>query len=110
MDLARRGYFRTEKWHGVIDGTIPAGIPGDGDDVRRANYEALLAAQVRISFPTQSIAEMVRSGDLPLTEQPQARDAIHAFLSDHQASFVIGVQPVEQYVIRNGLVDAIDPT
>jgi hypothetical protein len=107
LDLARRGFYKPQAWADVIGDTVPAGIPGDSDEARRANYQALLAAQIRVSFPTQSMAEMVQAGDLALTDATATRDGVYEFLSDHQQAFVVGAQPVGQYLARTGA--AVDP-
>ena len=83
---------------------IPKEIPGDTPEAKRANYADYLAAQVRLSYPTAAVAQMVKSGDLPLTgAAPGASDQVHAFLTEHQGKFEIGVQPVQQYIARNNL-------
>ncbi|MFE9328205.1 neuraminidase-like domain-containing protein [Nocardia sp. NPDC052278] len=107
LDLARRGYFKPETWAPVVGDSVPAGVPGDSAESRRANYQALLAAQIRVSFPTQSVAEMVRAGDLALTDTAAIKEGVYGFLSEHQRSFVIGAQPIGQYLSRTGA--AVEP-
>jgi hypothetical protein len=110
LDLARRGYFRPQKWERLIEGAVPVRVPGATPDARRSNYAALLAAQVRLSFPTAVIAEQVRGGELRLAADvaPGAPDAdavrggVYDFLAGHQGSFEIGMHPVEQYLARAG--------
>ena len=107
LDLARRGYYRADKWSELADGAVPEQIPGETPEEKRANYAELLAAQVRLSFPTAVVADMVSSGELPLTDVVDVRDGVHTFLSEHQGKFEIGMQPIEQYVARNNLGDQI---
>ena len=81
----------------------------EGDPGRHAGGEAgelcdYLAAQVRLSYPTAAVAQMVKSGDLPFTgAAPGVSDQVHAFLTEHQGKFEIGVQPVQQYIAQNNL-------
>jgi len=101
VELARNGYHRAARWSQLLSNNVPVPkeIPGDKPAARRANYAEYLAAQVRLSYPTAAVAEMVQSGDLPLKAQPE----VHAFLTEHHGKFEIGIQPVEQYIARNNL-------
>jgi len=106
LQLAQLGYHSPSKWNALLTSTtpIPKEIPGDTAEARRANYAEYLAAQVRLSYPTASVAQMVKSGELPLTGAAQgASDQVHAFLTQHQGKFEIGVQPVQQYIAQNRL-------
>ena len=78
---------------------VPKEIPGDTLAAKRANYAEYLGAQVRLSYPTASVAEMVKSSDLPVN----APEQVHTFLIEHQGKFEIGMQPVEQYIAQNHL-------
>jgi hypothetical protein len=106
LQLAQLGYYRPTKWTPLLtkDIPIPKEIPGDTPEVTRANYAEYLAAQVRLSYPTAAVAQMVKSGELPLTDAaPGVSDQVYAFLTEHQGKFEIGVQPVEQYIAQNNL-------
>ena len=106
LQLAQLGYHRAAKWSSLLTPNlpIPKEIPGETLEVKQANYADYLAAQVRLSYPTAAVAEMVKSGDLPLTGAAQGvPDQVHTFLTDHQGKFEIGVQPVQQYIARNNL-------
>ena len=75
LDLAKRGYYEAEKWHSLIDGAIPPNIPGETDAEKREKYAELLAAQVRLAFPTAVIADRVQRGTSPSrrsTTRPRA--------------------------------------
>jgi hypothetical protein len=102
--LARTGYQRPERWADLLgdDVAVPAQIPGETPELRRANYAEYLAAQVRLSYPTASVAALVASGDLA-TGVP---DRVSAFLTEHQGQFELGMQPVEQYLAQNPEVEA----
>ena len=92
-----------------MDGSIPDSIPGNTPEEKRANYAELLAAQVRLSFPTAVVAEMVGAGELPLSADTKVRDGVRTFLSAHQGKFEIGMHPIEQYLVRNRLDNQVDP-
>lgn len=106
LELAQMGYHRAEPWSQLLtpDVPIPKEIPGDTPETKRANYANYLAAQVRLSYPTAAVAQMVKSGELPLTGAANGvSDQVHAFLTEHQGKFEIGVQPVQQYIAQNNL-------
>lgn len=106
LQLAQMGYHSAEPWRQLLtaDIPIPPEIPGATLEEQRTNYASYLAAQVRLSYPTASVAEMVKSGDLPLTgAAPGVSDQVHAFLTDNQDNFEIGMQPVQQYIANKKL-------
>jgi hypothetical protein len=105
LQLAQVGYHRPERWSQLLtaDVPIPKEIPGDGES-KRANYAEFLAAQVRLSYPTAAVAQMVKSGELPLTGAAKGiSDQVNAFLTEHQGKFEIGIEPVERYIAQNKL-------
>jgi len=101
VQLAQAGYHRSAKWVELLGATVPVPqeIPGDSPETKKANYAAFLAAQVRLSYPTAAVAEMVKSGDLKV----KATDDVIKFLTAHQGQFEIGMQPVQQYLAKNKL-------
>lgn len=102
LSLVHEGYYRTERWQQVIgDDKIPPEIPGKERDEKRRKYADVLAAQVRLSFPTAVVAQMVKSGETPVANGKAEK--VHAFLFDHQGKFEIGQQPVAQYIARHQL-------
>jgi hypothetical protein len=106
LQLAQTGYHRPEAWNQLLTAGVPVPeeIPGDTPETRRANYADYLAAQVRLSYPTAAVAQMVESGELLLTGAANGvSEQVHAFLTEHQGRFEIGVQPVERYVAQNDL-------
>ncbi len=106
LELAQKGYRRAEPWIRQLTSEVPIPheIPGDKTEIKRANYAGYLAAQVRLSYPTAALAQMVKNGDLPLTGAPDGTsDQVHSFLTEHQGKFEVGMQPVEQYVAQNKL-------
>ncbi|HEX9423539.1 MAG TPA: neuraminidase-like domain-containing protein [Pyrinomonadaceae bacterium] len=102
VNLAEMGYYRADKWRDLVgNDAIPPEIVGETDEERRSRYADMLAAQVRLSFPTMVVAQMVREGTTPVAAAHL--DQVHAFLIEHQGEFEIGMQPVERYIARNQL-------
>ena len=100
VGLAQMSYYRSNKWQDLIgDDSIPAEILGETNEERRTRYADVLAAQVRLSFPTMVVAQMVKEGATPVA--PARLDQVHAFLAEHQGKFEIGLQPVQRYIARN---------
>ncbi len=86
----RRGYYDPAKWAPLIGASIPPGIPGADADEQAANYAQLLAAQVRIAFPTAVLADQVPRGILPVAGTAQIAESVASFLTAHQGEFEIG--------------------
>ena len=107
MDLASRGYARSATWERAIGDDVPANIPGESIAERRRNYADLLAAQVRLSFPTTVVGQMVRDGEVPLHVTDDVRSAVSTFLFEHAKGFQLGIEPVDQYLKRSKLADEV---
>ena len=103
IDLAARGYWDAAKWTPLVGQSVPSGVPGATPQEKAANYSAFLAAQVKLSFPTATLAQQVKSGAIPLASTPAAAGDAADFLAAHQADFAFGVEPVETYIARNKL-------
>ena len=103
QDLAARGYYTPGKWTPLIGSSIPPGIPGADAGEQASNYAQLLAAQVRIAFPTAVLADQVAHGTLPVTGTTQTATKVAGFLTTNQGQFEIGAEPVEAYLARTGL-------
>ncbi|HXA29002.1 MAG TPA: neuraminidase-like domain-containing protein [Candidatus Angelobacter sp.] len=105
-DLVDRGYADASAWSALLqDVQPPDGIAGTTVDEKKANYAELLAAHVRVGFPTATVGHMVGTGTLPLGDAGAQHD-VATFLSEHQATFDIGVEPVQRYLARTGTVAA----
>lgn len=106
-DLATHGYWDASKWTPLIGTTIPKGIAGATAAEQAANYAQVLAAHVRLSFPTASLAGKISASHVPLSNTKTVRDEATAFLTTHQADFVIGVEPIDAYLTRTNLKSAL---
>lgn len=102
LDLVSHGYYRAERWQALApDAAIPPEIEGQDDGERQQRYHELLAAQVRLSYPTAVVAQMVKAGETVVAAGRAG--AVHAFLSEHHGRFEIGRQQVEQYLAHQSL-------
>jgi hypothetical protein len=102
LRLIEQGYYKTSPWLTLIgDSPIPKEIPGAGRE-QATRYAEVMAAQLRFSFPTAVVAQLVSADETPLASAAMKR-AVRDFLTQHQEQFQIGLQPVEQYVRRNNV-------
>jgi hypothetical protein len=110
LDLATRGYYDPAKWTPLIGSSIPPNMPGATAADQASNYAQLLAAQVRVSYPTAVLSDQVRRGIVPIPDTAAVAGQVADFLNTHQADFSIGVEPVEAYIARtklSGVSDAV---
>lgn len=105
VDLIHQGLYRSEAWEKLLgDNTaIPNEIPGERPDEKRANYAEFMTSQLRLSYPTAVVAEMVTADEMPLNAEQPVKRAVAEFLTRHQGEFELGLQPVEQYLRKNDI-------
>lgn len=101
--LVAAGFHRPGRWREAFGREpVPPEIPGRNDGEKRERYAELLAAQLRLSFPTAVMARMVKDGETPLGSAKAQRD-VSGFLTRHEGKFEIGLQPVAQFVASNAI-------
>lgn len=98
VGLLDQGLYKPDNWLELID-TVPPEILGADDPTKRTNYATVLATQLRISYPTATVAAMVRNNETPTATATPAE--VHDFLIANHSTFDIGTQPIDQYVARN---------
>ena len=99
-DLAAPGLHSASKWETLVSGVaVPNAISGNTAEERERQYAGYLATQIRLSYPTGSVAQMVQAGEFQV-DRPAGAET---FLTQHQGQFEIGAQPVEQFIARRGL-------
>jgi hypothetical protein len=105
LDLVRQGLYQSEAWEQLLgdDVTIPTEVPGEELEEKKANYAALMASQLRLSYPTAVVAEMVRADTISLRAEQPVKTAVTQFLDEHQGEFELGIHPVEQYLSKNDI-------
>ncbi|TMV44388.1 PA14 domain-containing protein,virulence plasmid 28 protein [Paenibacillus mesophilus] len=101
LNLVSGGFYKADRWKQAIGSDpIPPEITGDNEAARANRYAELLAAKVRLSFPTAVVSRMVLSGETKVADE-RLRTRIHTVLNEHQGKFEIGGIPVEQYAKLN---------
>jgi Neuraminidase-like domain/Salmonella virulence plasmid 28.1kDa A protein len=107
LDLVSRGYYQASAWQPLLANvTPPPQTTGSTSDEQKAAYAELLAAQVRLAYPTATVAQLVTTTGLGITD-PKQQSAVADFLSTNQAAFDIGAEPVGQFLARtNTTLDA----
>ena len=108
-DLVAHGYHRAGSWRPLIGRTtVPPQIPGADAPERAANYAELLAAQVRLSFPTAVMGQLVQDGTVPVLGGAELQAAVAGFLTASHRDFDIGGEPVVRYLARTGVDSGLD--
>ena len=101
-DLATLGYYEAAKWARLIGTAIPPSIPGSTAAEQAANYAELLAAQVRVSCRTLTLAGKVAADVIPVTGSTGIAGRVADFLTVNQDAFDVGAEPVQAYLARTG--------
>jgi hypothetical protein len=109
LDLVRSGYYDPAKWQPLLDGVPIAGAQGASTPEQRASFAALMAAQLRLSYPTATLAEMVNSGAVPLTNDAGLRASVYQFFTQSQGQYELGVQPLDEYLAAYQLTGTVSP-
>jgi hypothetical protein len=108
--LAQLGYHQAGSWAPLVAGLgdrLPREIPGATLQEKQRNYADHLAAEVRLSYPTAALADLVAKS----TNWVAQPSAVSNFLSLHQQPpspadrFEIGVEPVRAFLARRGIAD-----
>lgn len=83
-----------------LDGAVPPAYAGESPRQRLDAYAADLARQVRQSFPTRVIGDMVERGTLPLAAADERlRKSVAQFLKEApREGFELGETPVEHFL------------
>lgn len=103
LDLVRQGYYRREAWTQLLENDlpIPPEIPSENAEEKHANYATFMASQLRLSYPTAVVAEMVRTDAMSLRAEPSVKKEVIDFLNANQGRFELGIHPVEQYLRKH---------
>lgn len=105
VDLVRNGLYKPEAWEKLLDKDIkiPNGKQGGTAKENRKNYIDYMVFQLKRSYPTAVLAEMVNRNQLPLKSGDTLKKEIYTFFRDTQGSFEIGKHPVEQFLKDNNM-------
>jgi hypothetical protein len=105
IDLVQLGYHNAANWQPLLASSgvsIPAQIPGANQSEREANYAELMSAQIRLSYPTAVVADLMRH-EVTSFSPAANREGVLGFFNQHQGKFELGIQPVERYLALNGV-------
>jgi hypothetical protein len=108
-ELVAHGYYEASAWTPLIGaGAVPSQVPGEDPAEQASNYAELLAAQVRLAFPTAVLADQVSRGVVPIADTAAVASEVADFLNAQQGAFEIGVEPVEAFIARTALKGTSD--
>jgi hypothetical protein len=105
LDLATRGYYQASAWEQLLaraNIAPPPNVGGATIPERTAPYAELLAAQVRLAYPTATVAHLVATHGLGITDSTH-QNAVADFLNTNQATFDVGAEPVAQFLARTNM-------
>ena len=106
VDLVTSGYYEASAWTTLLSNVDPpAEVAGATLAEQKANYADLLAAQVRLNFPTATVGQLATNGALGKAAQSAG---VGAWLTANQANFDIGDEPISQFLTRTGTSAAAD--
>jgi hypothetical protein len=101
VDVVTSGYYHASAWEPLLANVSPPGeIAGTTAAEQKANYADFLAAQVRLAFPTATVAQLADSGSLGTAVLGAG---VGSFLMANQADFDIGDEPISQFLARRGI-------
>ena len=89
VDLASSGLYKSAEWASVIEDDVPEGITAEA-------YAQYLANQVKLSYPTAVVAEMINNDEI-FSGQEIPKDELTAFLYANEADHNIGLHPVKTW-------------
>ncbi len=103
IDLIANGFYKAEKWETLMATGIPVPkeFPGDNDNEKKKNYAAYMAHQLKTSYQTAVVAELVGNDQLPVKGDNSTKTAVIDFLKNNQGKFEIGSHPVNQFLDDN---------
>ena len=87
----------------AVGTVVPPQIPGANVTEQSANYAQMLAAHVRLAFPTAVVADLIGKGKVPIQGDPEVAAGVSSFLTANQGKFQIGIEPVDAYLARTRL-------
>jgi Neuraminidase-like domain/Salmonella virulence plasmid 28.1kDa A protein len=113
--LAELGFYKEEAWkdllnNGMADGNpqalerfIPPAYEGEKNVNNRLDaYAADLARKVRLSFPTKVVGQMIKKGEMKLSEDSNDNESIVSFLDEaEKIGFQLGRVPIDAFVENN---------
>ena len=105
LDLVRKGLYQPQNWEEMLtdDMPIPDYIQGEDLAERKANYAAVMANQLSLSYPTAVVAERIRINVIPVGTDVAIKNQVTTFLDEQQGLFELGSHPVEQFLQQHNI-------
>ncbi len=89
IDLVSNGFYRSSAWKPLIGNNIPDGFTKD-------EYAALLANQIKLSYPTAVTADLVKNNSL-LANGAYSKEELTNFLNLKATTYRIGTEPLKSW-------------
>lgn len=103
IDLIKNGLYKKEAWESLFRNgvTIPGDMLGKTDDEKKSNYIDYMVFQLKLSYPTSIVAEMVNNDELKVQGDSSIKKEVYQFLHDMQDKFKIGTEPLRKVLHDN---------
>ncbi|MGD2087631.1 MAG: neuraminidase-like domain-containing protein [Candidatus Aminicenantes bacterium] len=105
LELIQNGLYKAETWEQLLssDIQVPKDIPGETAQEKKKNYIDSMVFQLKTSYPTAVVAEMVNNEEFKMSGENSVKDEVYTFFLDTRDTFEIGKYPVEQFIKDNNL-------
>jgi hypothetical protein len=112
IELVQKGFYKPERWNEVLtpDIPLPTFIEGTDNTIKTQKYATLMAAQLRVSYPTAILSQQISSSEITFTNDTQIKNGVSGFLNTNQGKFEIGKTPVSRYIKDNNIQLHADPS
>lgn len=102
VDLIKNGLYKKEAWESIFKNgvTLPGDIPGNTNEEKKSNYIDHMIFQLKLSYPTSVVAEMVNNDELQVHDDSVKKE-IYQFLQDMKDKFRIGTEPLRKVLQDN---------
>ncbi len=100
IELVRNGFYIISTWEKLIkeyEIPLPKDLPDDTDADKQKIYAASMAQQLKASYPTTVLTVQVNDQEFTL-DKADSRAQVAGFLDEYQEAFIIGKQPVTQFI------------
>ncbi|MEB3281214.1 MAG: Tc toxin subunit A [Lyngbya sp.] len=105
IDLVRSGLYKRDNWNEFLsdDIAVPPEIPGQDETEKKANYADFMVNQLKLSYPTTLVAEMLNNNEISLPADNAVKANVYQFFTEQQEQFELGIHPVEDYLQKRNL-------
>lgn len=99
VELIHNGYYQSQKWEALIsEDEVPPFFTGEDRSAKRTQYIHWISRQLQRSYPTQVIAERIKSAEFDLATNHEVRDEVYQALYHNRNGFQLGKYPINTHL------------